>query len=180
VYRGNTDNVIGILSAKDILRAIRVKNEAIEVIRDAYFVPDTKPIAELFDELRQSGNQMAIAVDEFGGIAGLVTLKRLLEEVVGRVGEEGEAPKDEYETLDENVFQVDGGMSIDDVDEELGIKLPEGSYETIAGFVLDSLGHIPVEQEQFDHDGLRVEVTQMQGQKIEMIKLTKRPFTSSS
>lgn len=179
VYEGNTDNVIGILSAKDILRAIGMKDETTEVIRDAYFVPETKPIAELFDELRQSGNQMAIAVDEFGGIAGLVTLKRLLEEIVGRVGEEGEAPKDEYETLDENVFQVDGGMSIDDVDEELGIKLPEGTYETIAGFVLDSLGHIPVEQEQFDHDGLRIEVTQMQDQKIEIIKLTKGPFTAS-
>ena len=179
VYEDNTDNVIGILSAKDILRAIGMKDETTEVIRDAYFVPETKPIAELFDELRQSGNQMAIAVDEFGGIAGLVTLKRLLEEIVGRVGEEGEAPKDEYETLDENVFQVDGGMSIDDVDEELGIKLPEGTYETIAGFVLDSLGHIPVEQEQFDHDGLRIEVTQMQDQKIEIIKLTKGPFTAS-
>jgi putative hemolysin len=179
VYEGNTDNVIGILSAKDILRAIGMKDETTEVIRDAYFVPETKPIAELFDELRQSGNQMAIAVDEFGGIAGLVTLKRLLEEIVGRVGEEGEALKDEYETLDENVFQVDGGMSIDDVDEELGIKLPEGTYETIAGFVLDSLGHIPVEQEQFDHDGLRIEVTQMQDQKIEIIKLTKGPFTAS-
>ena len=179
VYKGNTDNVIGILSAKDILRAIGTKDETAEVIRDAYFVPETKPIAELFDELRQSGNQMAIAVDEFGGIAGLVTLKRLLEEVVGRVGEEGEAPKDKYETLDEDVFRVDGRMGIDDVEEELGIKLPKGSYETIAGFVLDSLGHIPVEQERFDHDGLRVEVVQMRGQKIEIIKLTKGPFTSS-
>ena len=171
---------MGILSAKDILnamssRAIGQDDAATEVIRDAYFTPETKQIDELFDELRQSGNHMAIAVDEFGGIAGLVTLKRLLEEVVGRVGEEGASPGEEYEVLGENVFQVDGGMSIDEVNEELGIKLPKGSFETIAGFVLDFLGHIPVQQEQFDYDDLRVEVTQMRGHKIEMVKLTKTP-----
>lgn len=118
---------------------------------------------------------MAIAVDEFGGIAGLVTLRRLLEEVVGRVGEEGVGPKDEYSTLGENVFQVDGGMSIEDVSDELGIELPKGSFETIAGFELDSLGRIPTERERFDHDDLSVEVTQMRGQKIETVKLTRTP-----
>ena len=180
VYKESTDNIVGILSAKDILnamssRAIGYDDAATEVIRDAYFAPETKQIAELFDELRQSGNQMAIAVDEFGGIAGLVTLKRLLEEVVGHVGEEGASLEEEYEVLSENVFQVDGGMSIDEVNEELGIELPKGSFETIAGFVLDFLGHIPVQQEQFDYDDLRVEVTQMRGPKIEMVKLTKTP-----
>ena len=180
VYKGSTDNIVGILSAKDILRALSARDvgplDAVtDVIRDAHFVPETKRIAELFDELRRSGNQMAIAIDEYGGIAGLVTLKTLLEEVVGRVGEEGASPEEEYETLGENTFQVDGGMSIDEVKEELDIDLGDGDFETAAGFVLEALGHIPTEGEVFESRRLIVEIMEMDGLKIEMIKLTKKP-----
>ena len=178
VFKGTTDNIVGILSAKDILNAMSSRDipydgAVTEVIRDAFFVPETKRIAELFDELRHSGNQMAIAIDEFGGIAGLITLKRLLEEVVGRIGEEGASPEEEYEALGENTFQIDGGMSIDEVNEELGIQLAEGEFETVAGFVLDILGHIPAQGEQFEYGDLKVEVTEMVDLKIESVKLTK-------
>ena len=178
VFKGTTDNIVGILSAKDILNAMSSRGlpydgAVTEVIRDAFFVPETKRIAELFDELRHSGNQMAIAIDEFGGIAGLITLKRLLEEVVGRIGEEGASPEEEYEALGENTFQIDGGMSIDEVNEELGIQLAEGEFETVAGFVLDILGHIPAQGEQFEYGDLKVEVTEMIDLKIESVKLTK-------
>ena len=120
VYKNSTDNVVGILSAKDILRSmaedrVDLDGTVTDVIRDAYFVPETKRIAELFDELRNTGNQMTIVIDEFGGVAGLVTLKRLLEEVVGRVGEEGVRPEEEYEALGQDTYQVDGGMSVDEV-----------------------------------------------------------------
>ena len=178
VFKGTTDNIVGILSAKDILNAMSTRDIPYDeivtaVIRDSFFVPETKRIAELFDELRQSGNQMAIAIDEFGGIAGLVTLKRLLEEVVGRVGEEGARPEEEYEALGENTFQVDGGMSIDEVNEELGLDLAEGEFETVAGFVLDILGHIPSPGEQVEYGDLKVEVTEMNDHKIEAVKLTR-------
>ena len=178
VFKGSPENVVGILSAKDLLKAlaeggIPQDGSVTEVIRDAYFVPETKRIAELFDELRLSGNQIAIAVDEYGGMAGLVTLKRLLEEVMGRVGEEGAQLEEEYEAIDEHTFQVEGGMDIDQVNEELGINLPEGEFETIAGFVLDHLGHIPSEGEQLEHGGIKLEVTQMNALKIETIKVTK-------
>ena len=180
IYRDDVDNIIGIISAKDVLRAISVKGIGLDesvadVTRDAYFVPETKRAAELFDELRQSGNQLAIVVDEFGGVAGLVTLKRLLEEVVGPVGEEGAGPEDEYETIDGNTFQVDGGMSIDEVNEELGVDLPEGDFETIAGFALAVLGYIPTEGEQFEYANLKLEITEMHDLKIETIKVTKLP-----
>ena len=180
VYKDSMDNIVGILSAKDILSAMSSRRIALEdsvtdVIRDAYFIPETKRIAELFEQLRQSGNQVAVAIDEHGGIAGLVTLKRLLEEAVGRVGEEGESPEDEYEVIGENTFQVEGGMSIDELNEELGIELPDGDYETIAGFVLDVLGHIPAPGEQLEHDNLKIGVTEMNGLKIEAIKLTRLP-----
>ena len=178
VYKGAMDNIVGILSAKDILRAMstrRIDHEdsITEAIRDAYFVPETKRIAELFRELRQSGNQMAMAVDEYGSLAGLVTLKRLSEEVVGPVGEEGAGPEEEYEHIDENTFQVEGGMGIDEVNEEMGLNLPEGDYETIAGFALEVLGHIPTRGEQFEHESLKFEITQMRGLRIEAIKVTK-------
>ena len=178
VYKESTDNVVGILSAKDILKTMSAKGKTLDepvtdMIRDIYFVPETKRIAELFDELRHTGNRISMVVDEFGGLSGLVTLKRLLEEIVGPVGEEGEKPEGEYLAIDENTFRVDGGMSIEEVNEEIGIQLRDGNYETIAGFVLDVLGHIPVQGEQFEYDNLKVEVTQMDNLKIETLKLTK-------
>ena len=183
VFKDSTDNIVGILSAKDILKAMSSRDipydESVnDMIRDAYFVPETKLIPELFDELRRSGNQMAIAIDEFGGVAGLVTLKRLLEEVVGRVGEEGVSPEEEYRAIGKDTYQVDGGMSIDEVKEELGVELAEGDFETVAGFVLDHLGHIPKPGEQFDYGNLKVEVTRMSDLKIETVKVTKMPRSS--
>ena len=178
VYKESTDDVVGILSVKDILKAMSpaviAHDEAVTTVtRDAYFVPETKRVAELFDELRETGNQMAIAIDEFGGVAGLVTLKSLLEEVVGRVGEEGVGPEEEYEALGEDTFRVDGGMSTDEAVQELGIELPDGDFETVAGFVLEALGHIPTQGEQFEYGDVKVEVTRMRDLRIEAIKLTK-------
>ena len=178
VYKGELDNIIGIISSKDILkvmatRGINPEDSVTDVIRDAHFVPETKRVAELFIELRTSGNQMAFMVDEYGGLSGLVTLKRLSEEVVGAVGEEGEGPEEEYEAIDENTFQVEGGMSIDEANDELDLELPDGDFDTIAGFVLDVLGHIPTEGELIDYGALRLEITQMRNLKIESIKVTR-------
>ncbi len=178
VYKESTDDIVGVLSIKDVLKAMSSKaiarDEAVTaVIRDVYFVPETKKVTELFDELRMSGNQMAIAIDEFGGVAGLVTLKSLLEEVLGRVGEEGVGPEEEYEALGEDTFRVDGGMSTSEAVEQLEIDLPEGDYETVAGFVLEVLGHIPTQGERFEYGDLKVEVTRMRRARIETIKLTK-------
>ena len=185
VYKESTDDVVGILSTKDILRLMSagkmdMNGNVTDVIRDAYFVPETKRIAELFEELRDSGNQMAVAIDEFGGVAGLVTLKRLLEEVVGRVGEEGVRPEEEYEALGRDTFQIDGGMSVDEVMDELDIDLGQGDYETVAGFVLSSLGHIPSEGEVLEMPTISVEITNMKGLKIEAVKLIKKPVHEPS
>ena len=177
VYGETVDDITGIISAKDLLK--KMANEGVDydasatdVQREAYFVPETKRISILFDELRQSGHQMAIVIDEFGGVAGLVTLKRLLEVVVGPVGEEGEAPEEEFRAIDENTFHVEGGMSIQEVGQELDIELPGGEFETIAGFVLETLGHIPILGEAFEYGNLAFEIIDMQGFKIEEIKIT--------
>jgi putative hemolysin len=178
VFTETADDITGIISAKDLLNKLATDGvdygaSATDVQREAYFVPETKRISELFDELRQFGHQMAIVIDEFGGVAGLVTLKRLLEVVVGSVGEEGEAPEEEFRAIDENTFHVEGGMSIQEANQEMDIELLEGEFETIAGFVLETLGHIPVLGEEFEHENLTFEIIDMQGLKIEEIKITK-------
>lgn len=178
VYRDTTDNVGGELSSKDILKSLAtnrldVEHSVTDVTRDVHFVPETKRIAELFDELRQSGNQMAIAVDEYGGVAGLVTLKQLVEEVVGRVGEEGIGTEEEMLRIAQDTYEVDGGMSIDEARDKLGLQIEEGDFETVAGFALERLGHIPVQGEQFEADGLTVEITRTDNFKIERLRLTK-------
>lgn len=178
VYKDDMDDIVGTISSKDILKAmatrgIDLSDSVSDIVRDAYFIPETKRVAELFNELRTLGNQMAMVVDEFGGLSGLVTIKRLSEEVVGPVGEEGEGPEEEYRTIDENTFQVEGGMSIEEVNEELDISLPQGEFDTIAGFVLDVLGHIPNEGEQFEYENLMLEIIEMKDFKIESIKVTK-------
>ena len=184
VYAGDTENVVGIISTKDVLRTLSAgpmaDDESVtSVIREARFVPETKRAAELFEELRASGSQMAIIVDEFGGLAGLVTVKRLLEELAGPVGEEGEAPEEEYQAIDEYTYEVDGAMDIHEANEELGITLPDGDFETVAGFVLDILGHIPTEGEQFEYHGLKLEVVEMNDLKVESVRLTKPPPVST-
>ena len=180
VVRGGGDNIIGILSVKDVLRAIstdklRFEDSVTDFIRDCYFVPETKVVAELFEELRSTGNQMAMVVDEYGGLSGLVTLKRLLEVVVGPVGEEGVALEEEFEAIDENTFQLDASMSTDEANDELEIGIPEGDFDTVAGFVLAELGHIPTEGEQFDFNQLKFEIIEMNNLKIETVRVTKPP-----
>ena len=179
VYKDSSEDIIGILSAKDVLRAMArnggmaLDEGVTDLMRDPLFVPETKRTAEMFEEMRKNGHQMALIVDEYGGLAGLVTLKRLSEEVVGAHGEEGEAPEEEYESLDENTFQVEAAMSIDEANEELELNLPDGEFDTVAGFVLDRLGRIPDEGESLDYEDLKIEVTDMRALKIETVKVTR-------
>ena len=177
VYRDSTDDIVGILSCKDVLRHIEksglaLKDSITDVIRDAYFVPETKRVSELFGEMRAVGSQMALVIDEFGGVSGLVTLKSLLEVLVGPFGEEGESPEDEYRAIDENTFIVEGGMSIAEVNQQTIIDLPDGDYETIAGFALYVLGYIPSQGDRFEYGGMTMEITRMAGLKIEEIRVT--------
>ena len=185
VYWDTTDNVVGVLSLKDILRSLAVngltdEDSVTDVIRDVHFVPETKRIAELFDELRRSGNQMAIAVDEFGGVAGLVTLKQLIEDVMGRVGEEGIGAEEEMTLVGQDTYEVEGGMSIDEARDRLELDIEEGDFETVAGWALERLGHIPAQGETFEADGVAAEIIGMDNLKIETLRLTKNRQTSTA
>jgi len=185
VYDENMDNVAGILSVKDVLMAL-AKNTADkesiidDLIRPAYFAPETKRINELFAEMKDKNYRMAVIVDEFGGTAGIVSLSRLVEEIVGPVGDELAEAEKEYEAINEYTFQIDGGMRIEEANEEMELDLPEGDYETVAGFVLHLLGHIPVQGEQLKYKGLKLVITKMRDHKIEEILLTKEKHAASA
>ncbi len=185
VYEDNMDNVIGILSVKDIVMAQAkgtINNEGVidNLIRPAYFAPETKRINELFAEMRDKNYRMTVVVDEFGGTAGIVSLSRLVEEIVGPVGDELAAIEKEYETISENTFQIDGGMRVEEANEEMDLDIPTGDYETVAGFVLDLLGHIPKQGEQLRYKGLKIVITEMRGMKIEKILLTKERHAATA
>jgi len=112
-------------------------------------------------------------VDEFGGVAGIVSLSQLIQEIVGAIGDELANVEREYEVINESTFQIDGGMRIEEANEEMGLGLPEGDYETVAGFVLHLLGHIPKQSEQLRYKGLKLIITKMHGMKIEEVLVTK-------
>ena len=161
-------------------KGINENDSVTDVIRDAHFVPETKWASELFEELRHAGNQMAICLDEYGGLAGLVTLKRLTELIVGRVGEEGESPESEYENIMPNVFQIEGSMDIVEANNEMDLDLPEGEYETIAGFVLDQIGEIPNLNDEFEYKDLTFRVLEMDRFKIESLLITRDSNTENT
>ena len=178
VYQENMDNVIGILLIKDVLMAQAkgsIEKESVidELVRPAYFTPETKRINELFVEMRDRNYQMSVVVDEFGGTAGVASLNRLVEEIVGPVGDELGAVEDEYAVIDERTFQIDGGMRIEEANEEMGLGLPEGDYETVAGFILDLLGYIPKTGERLRYRDMNLTITEMRGVKIEEVQLTR-------
>jgi len=185
VYQENMDNVVGILSVKDVLMAQAkgtLNNESTidDLLRPAYFAPETKRINELFAEMRDKNFRMSVVVDEFGGTAGIVSLTRLVEEIVGPVGDELAEVEKEYEVINEYTFQIDGSMRIEEVNEEMELGLPEGDYETVAGFVLHLLGHIPKTNEKLRYKGLKLVITEMRGLKIEKILLTKEKTGTTS
>ena len=177
VYAGEVENALGILHTKDVLKAfaegkLAEGDQVTPLMRPAYFYPESKPVDDLFVEMRTEGAQTVMLVDEHGGIAGLLTLKQLVGEVVGSIVEkEGVGPA--VETIDERTLQVDAGMWVEEANERLGLGLPDGNYDTLAGFVLAVLGHIPREGEQLRYDSLRLVVTEMKGVKIERILVTR-------
>jgi len=178
LYQDTMDNVIGVLWIKDVLMAqakgTLEENSPVDALaRPAYVVPEGKHVAALFAELQKSGGHIAVVVDEFGGVSGVVTMEKLLEEIVGEIGDELTKAGKSFEAIDENSFQIDGGMKIEDANEQLELGFPEGKYDTVAGFVLDLLGRIPREGEQIRYDKLKMVITEIKGVKIEKILVTK-------
>jgi putative hemolysin len=143
------------------------------MVRTAYFVPESKPMGALLTEMKKNGNRIALVVDEFGGISGMITMDQLLEEIVGEIGDELEEKDEDIVTIDANTFEIDGALRIEDANEELGLQLPEGEYDTVAGFVMSHLGRIPHEGEHLKYKNLKFAVEKMVGLKIERLLITR-------
>ena len=179
VYEGAIDNVVGVLTVKDALSAIAdnllsMRADVTALSRPPFFVPETKSISGLLRELQASGTTMAITVDEFGGVDGVVTLTQLLEVVVGPLAQrEGMPSPEEVVVLEDGTFDADGGIILEDANRQMGLALPDGEYETIAGFILDRLGHIPTEGETWEEEGVSFTIAHMRGVKIERVRISK-------
>jgi putative hemolysin len=178
VYKDNTDNVVGMLHAKDVLMKLTdgsaSRNSVIDdLMRPAYFVPEGKRLGELLAEMRDGGHHAAVVVDEFGGIAGMVTLGQLTEEIVGDIRDELTGKEKDFIVTSDSTFQLDGGFRIEDANEELGLNLPSGDYETVAGFILSQLGRIPKQGEHFKYQNLKFVITEIRGMKIEKVIVTR-------
>lgn len=176
VYEGAMENVVGVLSSKDVLLAmsqgkLQPEDSVTGLLRPAFFVPETKTVSTTFDEMQRGGYGLVLMVDEFGGIAGLATMKQLLEVIVGQVGEEWDAPDQPYTPVDEDTYRLDAGIAVSEINEDLHLGLPEGDYQTVAGFILDHLGRIPEEDEQFEFNDLSLTVKAMSGVRIDTVEV---------
>lgn len=178
VYQDNRDNTVGQLSVKDVLIAEaegKVDDDTLvdSLVRPVMFIPETKRLGELLTEMQDEGHQLAVVIDEFGGTTGTVTVEQVVGEIVGSLGGELAGDEKEYETVGENTFLVEGGLRVEDANEQLGLNLPEGDYETVAGFIFSLLGRIPKQGEQLVYKELKVLVSEMRGRKIEKVLFTK-------
>jgi putative hemolysin len=175
---GGVDDVVGIISAKDLLVMLRNGEFTLDqpitpLIRPAFFTPESKRIGDLLQELRDKHIRMAILIDEYGGMAGAVTMEDLIEEIVGDLDDELERDDQELTTIDERTSVVEGQIRLEDVNEELDLQLPEGDYETLAGFVLERLGRLPQTGDSLTYNGIRLTVLEMQGPRIKQIEITR-------
>ena len=176
VCEDSVDNVLGVLAIKDVLtalgRAQLQRHDSVgNLMRPAYFAPETSIISDTFSAMREKGVSLVLAVDEFGGIAGLATLKQLSGVIVGEMGEEGSAPEEPYAFVDDYTFHLDAGVGISEINDKLNVNLPEGSYQTVAGFILDRLGRIPQEGDVVEYHDLRLTVKTMDGVRIAVVEL---------
>ncbi len=168
VHKGRPENIVGVLLAKDLVRFTgRSKpstREIMALLQDPFFVPTTKMADELLDEFRRYRTHLALVVDEHGSLAGLVTLDDLLEELVGELIDETEAP--EIEKIRPDIWTVHGGLDLEDFTAQSGVSLPEGEYHTLAGFVFAQLGHLPEKGESLRWDGIKFVVSGIDQRRI--------------
>ncbi|MEK6528747.1 MAG: hemolysin family protein, partial [Nitrospirota bacterium] len=180
VINETVDNIVGLLYVKDILMQMEkeevTKTTPIKnIIRDAYYIPESKMVTELLDEMQKNKFQIAIIVDEHGGTAGLITLEDIMEEIVGGLQDEFEAieAEKEVEIVDESTFMVVGSTGLDEVNELVGADIKSEEFNTIGGFLFGLFGHLPKIGEQLRYHKLRFLILEMDGKRIEKIKITK-------
>lgn len=183
VYDEDTDDIIGILYMKDfMIEARKVGFEHVDIrplLQKPYFVPESKKINELFDELQRSKMRIAILIDEYGGFSGIVTTEDIIEEIVGSLDDEYDDNEPQMEQLDENIYLVDGHYALDDISDELEIHLDSENHETLGGLIIELLGEIPDEEEDegvvVEFENFTFTIMEIKDRRIEKLKMEIHP-----
>lgn len=179
VYRETLDDIVGVLYVKDLLIYIhKLKEEKnfniSDVIRKPYFVPESKKLDSLLKEFKRLHVHIAIAVDEYGGVSGIVSMEDIIEEIVGDIQDEFDNEDEEIVKIGDNSWICDARADIDDVNENLDLKLDTTDVETIGGYVFNLIGEIPVKFEKVETEDFTIVITEVEGHKIKRIKLVKK------
>jgi len=173
VYRESLDDIVGVLHIRDLIVAMHdrgiVEVDLESLVRAAYMVPETKDLGALLTEFRRTNQHMAVVIDEYGSMEGIVTLEDLLEEIVGEIEDEFDLPDETVERIDDDTIRIDGTFPIDDFNERFGCDLPQDDYHTIAGFVFGQLGRAAGPGDEVAHDGLKFSVDSVEGQRIDRL-----------
>ena len=176
VFRESLDDIVGVLHVRDLFKAIHDRGlgglDLASLLRPAYVVPETKDLASLLQEFRRTNSHFAVVIDEYGAMVGIATLEDLLEEIVGEIEDEFDVPEEPVEQIGEDSYRVDGMFSIDDFNERFATDLPDEDFHTVGGFVFGQLGRAPERGDEVSHDGMRFDVLEVEGNRIEKIAVT--------
>jgi putative hemolysin len=173
VFEDSYDDVVGFVHARDLLDPARAGSMRVgDIKRQVKMLPTSKTVMSALSEMRRDRAHLAIVVDEYGGTAGIVTLEDLVEELIGDIQDEYDEEGDTSRRLRTGEIEVDGLMNLDDFAEQTGLELPDGPYETVAGYLLSALGHLPQAGESAELDGSRLTVTELDGRRIARVKVT--------
>jgi putative hemolysin len=183
VYRGSLDEIVGVLHVRDLIVAMHERGIAAvhvdELVRPAYMVPETKDLAALLTEFRRQNQHMAIVLDEYGEMEGIVTLEDVLEEIVGEIEDEFDLPDESIERIDDHTIRIDGTFPIDDFNEQFHTELPQEDYHTVAGFVFGQLGRGAEVGDEVEFGNLRFRVDEVDSSRIEKLTVTFEPEAGS-
>ena len=173
VYTDSIDNVVGVLYVKDLLKSF-AENQAIDllkIIRKPYFVPESKRIDSLLREFKRHHLHIAMAIDEYGGISGIVTMEDIIEEIVGDIQDEFDKEREDIITINENVWLCDARVDLDDLNETISAQFPNEDFDSLGGFVFDLFGKVPVKYEKSTWKNYDFIVQDMEGHRINVIKV---------
>lgn len=177
VYEETIDNIVGIVYIKDILLSKKDENRKIkELMKKAYYVPETITVDKLFEEMRKNKKQISIVIEEHGGTSGIVTMEDILEEIVGEIYDEYDTSENKVVELDSNTYLIDGSLAIYDLEKIFDVEIPEGDYDTISGYLIDLLGRIPKTKENIiiETEQLDFKVEKVKNKKIVQVKVCKK------
>jgi magnesium and cobalt transporter len=183
IHNGNIDEIVGILHAKDLLKLWgKAPSSEIpaDILRKSYFVPENQSVNELLKVLKEKKPHLAIVTDEYGGTAGIITIEDILEEIVGEIMDEHDTEQPLLTTIDAETFLVDARLEVGKLEESLNIKLPEGDFESVGGFIIHLLGSIPEVNEKISFEDLEITIQKANERKIDKVLIKRKVSLGSS